>query len=279
MTMLRALIACFVAVACCAAAGPVIAQPADDLPDEFEGVGIEERLGETVSLDLPFVNASGTPVTLGDYFDGERPVVMAFVYHNCPMLCSLILDGMTEALRETRLDLGDDYQVLAVSFDPRDTPERAAEVKERYAALAGEGATEGMHFLVGEQASIDQLTEEVGFGFKWNERQREFAHSAGLFFLSPEGTVTRVLYGIEFPPSDFRVAALEASNGTIGSPVDQLLLYCFVYDPDAGSYVLHAQNAMKVGGVLTIILLGGFLFFFWRRESKGHIEAAPQTSP
>ncbi|MEM1041569.1 MAG: SCO family protein [Bacteroidota bacterium] len=266
--MLRTLISCFAATVLTVASGPVVAQPAGDLPDEFQGAGIEERLGEMVSLDLPFVASDGTPVTLGDYVDGERPVVVAFVYHNCPMLCSLILDGMTEALRESSVDLGEDYEALAISFDEADTPERAAAVRERYAALAGEGAADGLHFLVGEPPSIEQVTSQLGFGFKWNERQKEFAHSAGLFFLSPEGRLTRVLYGIEFPPSDFRSAVLEAGEGRVGSPVEQLLLYCFVYDPDAGSYVLHAQNAMKVGGVLTIIVLGSFLFFFWRRESR-----------
>ncbi len=268
MSTLRTLIARLCVVALLAAAGQVIAQPTGELPDEFEGVGIEERLGETVSPALPFTASDGTPVTLGDYLDGERPVVVAFVYHNCPMLCSLILDGMTEAIRESSVELGEDYQALAVSFDAGDTPERAAEVKARYAGLVGDGAEDGLHFLTGSPPSIDRLTGELGFGFRWNERQQEFAHSAGLFFLSPEGRLTRVLYGIEFPASDFRAAVLEAGEGRVGSPVDQLLLYCFVYDPDAGSYVLHAQNAMKVGGLLTILLLGGFLLFFWRRESN-----------
>ncbi len=277
--LLRASIACLLAVALAGASGQVIAQPAGEIPDEFAGVGIEEHLGERVDPGLSFAEADGSPVTLGDYFDGERPVVVAFVYHNCPMLCSLILDGMTEAIRESSLALGEDYQALAVSFDPRDTPAKAAEVRDRYAALVADGAADGLHFLTGSPESIERITEALGFGFKWNERQQEFAHSAGLFFLSPDGTLTRVLYGIEFPPADFRTALLEAGDGTIGSPVDQLLLYCFVYDPDAGGYVLHAQNAMKVAGLLTVVLLGGFLFFFWRRESKKQPEPIPVTGP
>jgi protein SCO1/2 len=193
------------------------------------------------------------------------------------MLCSLILDGTTTAMLEAGLDLGEDYQALAVSFDPRDTPERAADVRERYLArFDGAQAAEGLHFLTGTQENIDRITEEIGFGFEWNERQQEFAHTAAVYFLSPDGVITRYLYGIEFPSRDFRTAVLEASNGTVGSPLDQLILYCFQYDPDAGSYVLHATNAMKVGGLLTLILLGGFLLFFWRREST-KLDAADRT--
>ena len=267
MTTARFLIACLFAVAVLVAAGRSVAQVPGEIPDELDGVGIEEHLGETVSADIPFLDSEGNAVTLGDYFDGERPVALAFVYHNCPMLCSLILDGMTTGMLEAGLNLGEDYQALAVSFDPRDTPERAADVRERYLArFDGPSAGEGLHFLTGSQESIDRITEEIGFGFEWNERQQEFAHTAAVYFISPEGKITRYLYGIEFPARDFRTALLEASDGRVGSPLDQLILYCFQYDPDAGSYVLHATNAMKVGGVLTLIMLGGFLFFFWRRE-------------
>ena len=267
MTMPRALIACLFAVAVLAAAGRSVAQTPGEIPDELADVGIEEHLGDVVSPDIAFVDSDGNAVTLGDYFDGERPVALAFVYHNCPMLCSLILDGMTTAMREAGLDLGEDYQALAISFDPRDTPERAAEVKARYLArFEGENAAEGLHFLTGSQENIDRITDEIGFKFEWNERQQEFAHTAALYFLSPNGKITRYLYGIEFPSRDFRTALLEASEGQVGSPLDQLILYCFQYDPAAGSYVLQATNAMKVGGLLTLILLGGFLLFFWRRE-------------
>ncbi|MEP0545386.1 MAG: SCO family protein [Rhodothermales bacterium] len=280
MMTLRALIACLFAVVLLTTAGRSVAQTPGEIPDELDGVGIEEHLGETVSSDIAFVDSEGNAVTLGDYFDGERPVAVAFVYHNCPMLCSLILDGMTTAMREAGLDLGDDYQALAISFDPRDTPERAAEVRERYLArFDGAQAAEGLYFLTGSQESIDRITDEIGFGFEWNERQQEFAHTAAVYFISPEGVITRYLYGLEFHPRDFRTAVLEAGSGTIASPLDQLILYCFQYDPDAGSYVLHATNAMKVGGVLTLILLGGFLLFFWRRESTRLDAADPTLTP
>jgi len=272
MSKLRALTAMVFAAALMVAAGRVAAQTPSvpgEIPDELASVDIVEHLGETVSPDITLVDASGETVTLGDYFDGERPTVMTFVYHNCPMLCSLILDGMTTAMTEVGLNLGDDYQALAISFDPRDTPERAAEVKERYLSrFDAPNADASFHFLTGTQENIDRVTEEVGFQYEWNERQQEFAHTAALYFLSPNGKITRYLYGIEFQPQDVRTALLEASEGQIGSPLDKLILYCFQYDPNAGSYVLHATNAMKVGGLLTIVLLGGFLLFFWRRESR-----------
>ena len=272
MPALRTLLLCLIVAAAAVAPGRAVAQmqAPGEIPAELENVGIEERLGGTVSPDIPFVNAEGEAVTLGDYFGGDRPVVVAFVYHNCPMLCSLILDGMTAALSGVNLEPGVDYEALAVSFDPRDTPERAAAAKERYVARFDDeaAAAAGFHFLTGTQESIDQITDEIGFGYEWNERQQEFAHTAALYFISPEGTITRYLYGIEYRPQDVRTALLEASNGTIGSPLDQLILYCFQYDPNAGSYVLHATNAMKVGGLLTIVLLGGFLLFFWRREGR-----------
>lgn len=285
MRRLRTLLALLSAVVVGAAAGT--AQPTDPaqraaaLEAELEGVGVTERLGETIPADIPLLDADGRAVTLGDYFDGERPVVVAFVYHSCPMLCSLILDGVTRALRETDLRLGEDYQALAISFDHEDTPERAAAAKARYLERLPDqpGAADAWHFLTGTEANVARVTDAFGFGFKWNERQQEYAHSAAAFFVSPDGRLTRTLYGIEFAPQDFRTALLEASEGRIGSPVDQLLLYCFQYDPSVGSYVLHAQNAMKVGGVLTVLLLGAFLAFFWRRERRREEPGQPVTTP
>lgn len=285
MRRLRTLLTLLGVVAVGATVGA--AQPADPaqraaaLEAELEGVGITERLGETVPADLALVDEAGNAVTLGDYFDGERPVVVAFVYHSCPMLCSLILDGVTRAMRETNLRLGGDYQALAISFDHEDTPERAAAAKARYLERLPDqpGAAAGWHFLTGTEEEVARVTDAFGFGFRWNERQQEYAHSAAAFFVSPEGELTRALYGIEFAPQDFRTALLEASEGRIGSPVDQLILYCFQYDPSVGSYVLHAQNAMKVGGVLTVLLLGAFLAFFWRRERRREEQGRPVTAP
>ena len=270
MNRLRLLLTVFLAAVLSTAVGVSTAQPADGLEDELEGVGITEHLGEQIPEDIAFLDAEGQVVQLGDYFDGERPVVVAFVYHSCPMLCSLILDGVTRAMRETDLELGEDYQAIAISFDARDTPDAAAGAKALYVNRMPDkvSAAENWHFLTGSEANIARAADAFGFGFAWNERQQEYAHSAAAFFVSPEGKMTRVLYGIEFQPQDFRTALLEAGEGEIGSPVDQLILYCFQYDPESGSYALHAANAMKVGGLLTMILLGGFLFFFWRREGR-----------
>lgn len=268
MSGLRVISICLIVGALWAAGAQPLAQPAGEIPDPFAGVGVTERLGEALPADARLVDDAGRSVTLGEFFDGDRPTVVAFVYHSCPMLCSLILDGVTRAMRETDLQLGTDYQALAISFDPEDTPDRAAHAKELYVGRLPDQpvAAEGWHFLTGTEEDIARVTEAFGFGFAWNERQQEYAHSAAAFFVSPSGTLTRVLYGIEFPPRDFRTALLEASEGRIGSPVDQLILYCFPYNPEAGSYTLHAANAMKVGGVFTLILIGGFLLFFWSRE-------------
>ena len=272
MTTPRAILAlALMSAAVLAAAGRGVAQPAGELPSEIQDVGVTERLGESVALGTPFTNSAGEAVTLGDYFDGERPVVLVFAYHSCPMLCSLILDATTAAMAEADLDLGEDYRVVAVSFDPADTPERAAAAKERYVRrLDDADAAAAYAFLTGSADAIARLTGDVGFRYEWVERQQEFAHTASLIFLSPEGEVTRYLYGIEYPARDFRTAVLEAGQGRIGSPVDQLILYCFAYDPDAGSYVLHATNAMKVAGLATVLLLGLGLLFFWRREGQGN---------
>ena len=237
-------------------------------PDAFQGAGITERLGERVSPETWFWNSDGERVEIGDYLGQGRPVVLNLVYHTCPMLCSLVLDGTAAALNETGLQVGRDFEVLSVSFHPADTPERAAQAKDKYVKQVGDTPRlrNGWHFLTGEQGQIDRLLADTGFGVRWDERQQEFAHSAALIMLSPEGVVTRYLYGLEFQPPDFRKAVVEAGEGTVGTVADQVLIYCFVYDPDAGSYVPHAMNLMRLGGGLTLLLLGLGLTFYWRRE-------------
>lgn len=259
----------------------VLAQPEDRVTPErqaqreaFSGMGVDEQFGETVPLDLAFTDHTGASVRLSDYFEDGLPVVLTFVYHDCPMLCSLILDGTTTVMRDAPVTLGQNYRVLAVSFDPRDTPERAAEARALYGRRLGEDARlDDFVFLTGEQASIDALTDAVGFRYEWVEAQQEFAHTAMLTFLSPEAVITRYLYGIAFDPADFRLAAIEARQGEVSSPMEQLLLYCFIYDPDQGGYVLHATNAMKLGGLLTMILLLGGLGTFWLRERRRNADA------
>jgi protein SCO1/2 len=241
-----------------------------ELPEAFQKAGITEKLGEQVSPDTWFIDSDGQRVEIGDYLGQGRPVVVNLVYHTCPMLCSLILDGTADALDETGLQIGSDFEVLSVSFYDQDTPERAAQAKAKYVQRVGNTPRlrDHWHFLTGEQDQIDRLLDDVGFGVYWDERQGEFAHSAALILLSPDGTVTRYLYGLEFQPPDFRKAVIEAGEGTVGSLMDQVLITCFVYDPDAQSYTPHVMNIMRLGGGLTLLLLGVGLAFYWRREQR-----------
>ena len=241
------------------------------LPNRLVGeVGIDEALGTTVPTDLTFLDEAGEEVHLATLLEGGRPLAVAFVYHNCPMLCSLVLDGVAEAVAASDLTLGEDYQVLAVSIDPDDTPARAREVQARYARVLGpEVDMDAFHFwTVGEQhePDVQRLAEAVGFRYAYDVRTDEYAHGAALTFLSPEGTVTRYLYGIDFAPFDFKLAAVEAGEGTVGSTVDQFLLTCFQYDEDAQAYSLVALTALKIGGGLLLLVAGGLLFALWRRE-------------
>jgi protein SCO1 len=239
--------------------------------EDFAGIGVDERLGDTVPTDIRLVDRHGAPLTFSDTFDGERPSVLVFAYHDCPMLCSLVLNAVTKAVRESTLALGSDYRVLVVSIDPADGPEQSTAAHARYAAYFDDpAAAEAYAFLTAEEAEIRRLTDAVGFRYEWVESRQEWAHAAVAIFLSPTGTVTRYLYGLDFPARDFRTAVLEAGEGRIGSPMDQLLLYCFVYDPEAGGYVLHAMNAMRLGGGVTLLALGLVLALFWRREKQGN---------
>lgn len=245
------------------------AQPTGQTPAVFEGVGIEEHLGEAVPRDLVFRDAEGQAVTLGDYLDGERPVLLTLVYHNCPMLCNLVLDGLTETLSSMEWTPGQEFELLTVSFNAIETPELAKKQKGRYVAeLDRPDAAAGWHFLTGDSTAIAALTQAVGFQYKWVEAQQEFAHATALIFLSPDGIVTRYLYGFQFPPRDVRTALVEASAGTIGTTLDRLILYCFQYDPHANSYVPYAANLMKLGGGLTVLALVVMLGIFWRRERR-----------
>lgn len=250
-----------------------VAQESGKLPAVFDGVGMDEQLGDFVPKDLLFVNEDGEEVQLGTYLEREKPVLLNLVYHDCPMLCNIIVDGLTTAMRDLEWTPGDEYEVLTVSFNAIETPELASRQKERYVRELGKpGAAAGWHFLTGDEAAIDQLTKAVGFNYRWVEAQQEYAHPAALIFLSGEGQITRYLYGLEFASRDVRRALVEASEGTVGTVLDQVILFCFQYDPDANSYVLHAQRAMKMGGLLMILVLGTALFILWRRERENLAE-------
>ncbi len=253
----------------------VFAQKSGELPAVFDEVGLDQRLGATVPDTLVFFNEAGEPVTLGSYFTTGKPVLLSFVYHTCDMLCSVLLMGLTGTMRQMDWTPGVEYEVLSVSISAQDTPEVAAQQKARYLDMLGKPeAGAGWHFLTGNEASILALANAVGFRFKWIEEIQQFAHPAALTILTADGQVSRYIQGLSFEPRNVRFALLEASDGTIGTPIDQVILYCLTYDPDANSYVLQATNVMKLGGGLTVLVLGLALTLFWRRERSRLAAAA-----
>ena len=254
------------------------------LPNRLAGaVGVQEKLAARVPTDLTFVNERGREVSFGSLVNGERPTVVAFVYHTCPMLCSLVLDGLADAVARTDgVELGPDYQVLAVSVDPSDTPARADSVKARYARLNDLGDLDAFHLWTlapGHEQDVETLADAVGFEYAFDVRTGEYAHNAALILLSPEGKVTRYLYGIDHQPFDFRLAVVESGEGTVGSTLDKFLITCFEYDEDAQSYSLAILNWTKLGGFLLILLFGGMLVWFWRREATRTPDAWTDARP
>ena len=251
------------------AAAPAPAQIAEQAARAYEGVGIDQRLGHAVPQDLVFQNETGEAVTLGTYFDGTRPVLLTLVYHTCPMLCNTLLDGFTGSLAAMTWVPGAEFEVLTVSFNAIDTPELARRQKARYLAQLGKPeAEEGWHFLTGDEAAINALTEAVGFNYRWVEAQQEYAHPAALIFLNGDGTITRYLPDLKPRPRDVRATLVETAEGSVGTLLDRAFLFCFQFDPEANTYALHATNAMRIGGLLTVLALGAMLFVLWRRETR-----------
>lgn len=240
--------------------------PAGQKPRDLEEVRIDQRLDEMLPLDADFKDENGADVKLGKYF-GRKPVVLALVYYSCPMLCNQVLNGMTSGLDVLKnFSIGKEFEVVTVSFDPRETPELASQKKDTYIQwYKREGAAEGWHFLTGDKQNIDRITESAGFYYKWDDKTNQFIHASGIMIATPEGKLARYFYGVEFAPKDLRLGLVEASNGKIGSPVDQLLLYCYHYDPTSGKYGVVVMNIMRLGGLLTIIGLAVMLLVFKKR--------------
>lgn len=240
----------------------------EPVPPELRGIEIEQRLGNTVPLDLPMTDHTGARVMLRDYFKPKRPVILALNYYHCATLCSFVLNGLTDGMRALEFIPGQHYQVVTVSFDPRDGTTEAKEKREVYLASLNRGMADSAKdwpFLTGSQQVVAQLAQAVGFHYRWEEESKQYAHAAGIFVLTPDGRLSQTLYGIQFPARDLRLALIEASQGGIGSPVDRLLLFCFHYDPETRRYGLTPMGVMRIGGVLTMLLLGLFLFSAWRR--------------
>ena len=243
------------------------AQLNQNRPAILDEVGVDENLGESIPLNLEFVNSDGNTVRLGDLIEEGKPVLLNPLYYECPILCGLVLDAVFKVVNELVWSPGEDYTIISFSIDPEEVPEMAAASKDRYLSdLNRPGAEDGWHFLTGSEESIKALTDAVGFKYKYDERTGEYLHLASIMMLSPQGVITRYLYGATFREFDLRNALYESADGTIGSTLDRVLLYCFTYDPASQSYVPVAINIMKLGGLATVIILGIFLGVFWRRE-------------
>jgi protein SCO1/2 len=243
-------------------------------PPQLEEVTFRQQLDSMLPLDAAFVDDRGRPVTLGQYFGQGRPVLLAFVYFQCPMLCTQVMNGLSSALKAMPFAAGEDFEVVLVSFDPRDTPAIAAEKKRAHLEYWSTGHdADSWHLLSGDEASIRRATSAAGFTYQWDERTGQFAHVSGILVATPEGRLSRYFYGVEYSPRDLRLALVESGEGRIGSAVDELLLYCFHYDPASGQYGLLVMNLVRLGGILTMLSIGGFILLMRRRESHPPLES------
>lgn len=250
----------------------------EPLPKDLENVGVAEHLDAQVPLDLPFVDSDGGPVTLSKYFDGTRPVILTMNYSNCPRLCSLQLNGLFAGLAKLDWNLGEKFQMITVSIDPQEPLARAQATKEKYFAVYNRpGTADGWHCLVGKEESIKKLASAVGFGYVYVAETKQFAHTAVTMILMPGGRVSRYLYGIEYNPQTIRFALLEASEGKIGSTVDRVLLHCYYFDAEAGRYGPAAVKIMRLGGLVTLVVLGSVLLVFWRYEVRKSTRTTAQA--
>jgi protein SCO1/2 len=237
------------------------------MPNVLSKVTYDQRLNEQLPLDLPFKDENGRQVRLGEFF-GAKPVVMAFVYYECPMLCTQVLNGLTTSLTVLEETVGREFDVVAVSFDPRETPALASGKKKAHLdRYKRPESAHGWHFLTGDEASIKALTAAAGFNYAWDEKTQQFAHPSGIIVTTPEGKLSRYFFGIDYAPRDVKFALIESSAGRIGNAIDQLLLYCYHYDPATGSYGFVAMGAVRLGGAVTLLALVGFVVVSLRRES------------
>lgn len=241
------------------------------LPSALKEVGIEQKLGEQLPLDTEFKNEDGETVKLGTYFNKGRPIVLALVYYECPMLCNEVLNGMTGSLKGLSFDAGKEFDVVAISFDARENekPGLAKNKKLAYVERYGRpGAEGGWHFLTGSQGSIDAVTKASGFNYKWDEKSNQFAHAGGIMLVTPDGKMSRYFFGIDYSPKDLKLGMMETAEGKVGDVADKLLLYCYHYDPATGKYGLAILRVMRYAAVATVLGMGLMGFVFWRRNRK-----------
>ena len=263
-----ALAICAACVLAVFAAPPARAENQNEKPKLLQDVGLDQNLNQQVPLDLNFRDESGKTVQLSEYF-GEKPVILALVYYECPMLCTQVLNGLLRSMKIIPLDVGKQFNVVTVSFNPREKPGLAMNKKRVYVGLyARPGATEGWHFLTGDDASIKRLAQAVGFRYAYDADSDQFAHASGIMVLTPQGKISRYFYGIDYPSRDLRLSLVEASANKIGSPVDQVLLFCYHYDPTTGKYGLVIANVLRLAALAFSLMLGAFLLVMFQRERQ-----------
>jgi protein SCO1/2 len=239
------------------------------LPASLAGVGIDQKLDTQVPLHLTFTDEFGNQIPLSTYFHPGKPVILALVYYRCPMLCTQILNGVASSLKAVSLDPGKDFEVVAISFDPKDTPETAASKKQLYMRRYGRpGTANGWHLLTGSEANIKALTEAIGYHYKYDPATDQFAHASGIMIATPEGRLSRYFYGVEYAPRDVRLGLVEASQNKIGNPVDQILLFCFHYDPATGKYGAIVMNIIRLTSIAFVLVAGTFLAIVLRRDAR-----------
>ena len=246
------------------------------LPTTLKTVGIDQRLGEQLPLDTELKDEDGNSVKLGTYFNSGRPVVLAFVYYECPMLCNQVLNGLTGTLKGISFDAGKEFDVVAISFDARENekPDLAKNKKASYMERYGRPGTEkGWHFLTGTQEAIEKITSAAGFNYKWDEKSDQFAHAAGVMVVTPDGRMSRYFYGIDYSPKDIKFGIMESAESKVGSATEKLLLYCYHYDPATGKYGLSILRVIRGAGVLTLLGMGTMIFAFWRKNKRKSLES------
>jgi len=257
----------------------IMSPPSNIRPPYLQNVGIEQHLDGQVPPDLTFVDDSGRTVKLGDYF-GKKPLILNLVYYNCTMLCGEVLSGLTGSMKMVKFDIGNEFDVLTVSFNPNETPAVAAAKKQDYLKRYGRAsAASGWHFLTGPAESINALTKAVGFQYQYDPKINQYAHATALMVLTPQGRISRYFYGVDYPPKDLRMGLVEASQGRIGNAVDQVLLYCYHYDPATGKYGAIVSNILRLGAGLTILMLGLLLFILFRLEKLAPPRRTLESKP
>lgn len=242
----------------------------NDLPKQIENVGIKEQLGADLSkLNIQLINEDGVEKPLTDYLHHQRPVILSLVYYSCPSLCNLHLNSVIESLKQLSLVAGKDYDLLAVSFDSKETSDLAAAKKYTYQEKYNfPDNAKGIHFLTGKESALKVLAESVGFSYKWDDKANEWAHASAAVLLTPSGVVSRYLHGVYFEPKTFRLSIIEASQGKVGDIIDSVMLFCFRYDPKASKYALYAFNLMRAGAAAICIIMALWLFLFWKKTKQ-----------